>query len=60
MFIWLQCHKISIFQKNFLDISYYWSLFEILSRYPNIDGSRCFSEDVQGILDTVFGEKHMV
>ena len=48
------------FSKKILDISYYWSLFEILSRYPNIDGSRCFSEDVQGILDTVFGEKHMV
>ena len=31
--------------------------FEILSCYPNIDGSHCFSEDVQWIIDKVFIKK---
>ena len=27
---------------------------EILSNYPNLDGSHCFSQDVQWIIDKVF------
>ena len=34
--------------------------FEILSRYPIIDGSQCFSKDVQWNIDKVFREKTYV
>ena len=32
--------------------------FEIISRYPNIDGSRCFRNDVQSIIDKDFRGKN--
>ena len=32
--------------------------FEIISRYSNIDGSHCFTEDVQWIIDKVFRETY--
>ena len=33
--------------------------FEILSRYPNVDGFYCFGENVQWILEKVLREKLM-
>ena len=47
------------FKKNFFN---FWTFrvigpFEILSRYPNIDGSHSFSEDIQWTIDKVFREK---
>ena len=37
-----------------------WVPFEILSRYPNIDSSHCFSKDTQWIIDKDRREKTFV